>query len=125
VTGSHGLSATVWDATTGEEQLTLDGHTAHIHTAVFSPDDSRILTSSGDHTAKLWDSTTGQELLTLRGHTESVLSAAFSPDGQRIVTGSGDATVRVWEAATRDQVAKWQEVERTTDVLEAAPGNPR
>ncbi len=125
VTGTHGLSATVWDATTGEKQMTLSGHTAQIHTAVFSPDDSRILTSSGDHTAKLWDSSTGQELLTLRGHTESVLSAAFSPDGQRIVTGSGDGTVKVWEAATRDQVAKWQEVERTTDALKPASGNPR
>jgi len=125
VTGSHGLSATVWDATTGEEQMTLDGHTAHMHAAVFSPDDSRILTASGDHTAKLWDSTTGQELLTLRGHTESVFSAVFSPDGQRIVTGSGDGTVKVWEAASKEQVAKWQEEERTATAVEQAPANPR
>ena len=104
MTGSHGLSAIVWDATTGERQMTLSGHTAHIHAAVFSPDDSRILTGSADHTAKLWDSTTGKELLTFRGHTDWVFSAAFSPDGQRIVTSSGDGTVKVWEAATRDQL---------------------
>jgi WD40 repeat protein len=125
VTGSHGLSATVWDATTGENQMTLSGHTAHIHAAVFSPDDSRILTGSADHTAKLWDSTTGKELLTFRGHTGSVFSATFSPDGQRIVTGSEDGTVKVWEAATRAQVAKWHEEERTAATVGPAPGNPR
>jgi WD40 repeat protein len=105
--------------------MTLSGHIAHIHAAVFSPDDSRILTGSADYTAKLWDSTTGEELLTFRGHKGWVFSAAFSPDGQRIVTGSGDGTIKVWEAATRDQVAKWQEEERTAAALEQAPANPR
>jgi len=112
VTGSHGLTATVWDATTGEEQMTLNGHTAKIHSAVFSPDDSRILTGSADYTAKLWDATTGGELLTFIGHKGGVFSAAFSPDGRRIVTGSADGAVKVWEAASREQVAKWQENER-------------
>ena len=125
VTGSDGLSATVWDATTGEKQMTLSGHSAQILAAVFSPDDSRILTGSADYTAKLWDSTTGKELLTFRGHNDWVFSAAFSPDGQRIVTGSGDGTVKVWEAATRDQVAKWHEEERTAAAVEPAPANPR
>ncbi len=124
VTGSGGLSATVWDATTGKKQMTLSGHTAQIHAAVFSPDDSRILTGSADHTAKLWDSTTGGELLTFRGHKGWVFSAAFSPDGQRIITGSADGTIKVWEAASRDQVAKWQEAERTAGVVKPAPGNP-
>ncbi len=125
VTGSDGLSATVWDATTGEEQMTLNGHTAQILAAVFSPDDSRILTGSHDYTAKLWDSTNGKELLTLRGHTDWVFCAAFSRDGQRIVTGSGDGTVKVWEAATRDQVAKWDEEERTAAAVKQAPADPR
>jgi WD40 repeat protein len=115
VTGSHGLTATVWDATTGKEQRTLNGHTAHIHASVFSPDDSRILTGSGDHTAKLWDSITGNELLTFRGHNDSVFSAAFARDGKRIVTGSGDGTVKVWEAATDEQVARWQKEEHSTN----------
>jgi WD40 repeat protein len=125
VTGSHGVTANVWDATTGKEQMTLNGHTAKIHAAVFSPDDSRILTASADYTAKLWDGTTGGALLTLRGHNDRVFSAAFSPDGQRIVTGSADGAIKVWEAASRDQAAKWQEGERTAAAVEPAPGHPR
>jgi WD40 repeat protein len=108
VTGTHALTAKVWDAANGKEQLTLKGHTEHIHAAVFSPDGRRIATGSADQTAKLWDAATGEELLTLKGHSDHVFSVAFSPDGQRIVTGSRDHTIKVWEAASAEQVARWQ-----------------
>jgi eukaryotic-like serine/threonine-protein kinase len=125
VTGTHGLTATVWDAASGREQLTLKGHTEHIHAAVFSPDGRRIVTGSADQTAKLWDAVTGEELLTLKGHSEYIFSVAFSLDGRRIVTGSRDRTIKVWEAASREQVAKWQAEERTAAALKQGPGNPR
>lgn len=125
VTGTHSLTATVWDAASVEQQLSLKGHTTHIHAAVFSPDGRRIATSSADQTAKLWDAATGEELLTLKGHSDWVYSVAFSPDGRRIVTGSGDRTIKVWEAASKEQVATWQEEDRTTAAVEQAPTNPR
>ena len=80
--------------------FTLKGHTGFVLSAAFSPDGTRIVTGSGDHTAKVWDAQTGRELLTLKGHTDAVWSAAFSPDGTRIVTGSGDHTAKVWNAQT-------------------------
>jgi WD40 repeat protein len=125
VTGTHGLTATVWDAASGREQLTLSGHTEHIHAAVFSPDGRRIVTGSADQTAKLWDAATGEELLTFKGHGDWVFSVAFSPDGKRIVTGSGDHTIKVWEAASDEQVAKWQEEKRTATAAEKMPANAR
>ena len=124
VTGSHGLTATVWDAANGKEQLTLSGHTEHILAAVFSPDGRRVVTGSADQTAKLWDAATGEELLTFKGHRGWIFSVAFSPDGKRIVTGSDDRTIKVWEAASEEQVAKWQEEERTAATVKQAPVNP-
>jgi WD40 repeat protein/serine/threonine protein kinase len=111
VTSSHGLTATVWNTASGERQLSLKGHTAHIHAAAFSPDGRRIVTGSADQTARLWDATTGKELLTLKGHSDWIFSAALSPDGLRIVTASGDGTIKVWEAASPEQVARWQDGE--------------
>jgi len=127
VTGTHGLTATVWDAANGKQQLTLTGHTEHIHAAVFSPDGRRIVTGSVDQTAKLWDAATGEELLTFKGHSGVIFSVAFSPDGKRIVTGSGDHTIKVWEAASKEQVAKWRKEEQSTTAAAAdvAPTNPR
>jgi hypothetical protein len=74
-------------------------------TAAFSPDGSRIVTSSWDKTARIWDAATAEEIAVLRGHEDRVTSAAFSPDGSRIVTASGDKTARIWDAATAKEIA--------------------
>ena len=112
VTGSEDETAKVWEAASGQELLTLKGHSGWIHSVAFSPDGQRIVTGSDDQTAKVWEAASGRELLTLKGHSGGVSSVAFSPDGQRIVTGSRDQTARVWEAARAEQVAAWQEEER-------------
>ena len=46
-------------------------------------------------------------------------------DGQRIVTGSADTTVRVWEAASAEQVARWQQEDRTIAAVEKEPAVSR
>ena len=78
----------------------FSGHTDVVWNAVFSPDGSRVLTASLDHTARLWDARTGAALETLSGHRDKVLSAVFSPDGSRVVTASADHTARLWDATT-------------------------
>lgn len=83
---------------TVEPVLTLCCHNSFIVEFNFSPDSTRLATSSDDRTAKVWEVATGQELLTLYGHTAPVDSIAFSADGNLIATGGGDGTTRVWEA---------------------------
>jgi len=90
----------VWDATTGQELLALEGHTNFVAGVSFSPDGRRLATASNDQTVKLWDAATGQELLTLDEHTGGVSSVEFTPDGQRLASASNDQTVRLWDAAT-------------------------
>jgi eukaryotic-like serine/threonine-protein kinase len=97
---SEGAALKVWDAVTGQELLTLKGHTAAVQSLAFSADGKRIVSGSWDNTLKVWDAVTGQELLTLKGHSSQVWSVAFSPDGKRIVSGSYDNTLKVWDAAT-------------------------
>jgi tetratricopeptide (TPR) repeat protein len=89
----------VWDAASGKELLTLQGHTDSVHGVSFSPD-GRRLASAGDRTVRVWDAASGKELLTLQGHTDSVHCVSFSPDGVKLASGGLDRTVRVWDAAS-------------------------
>jgi hypothetical protein len=81
-------------------RLALAGHTALVSGAAFSPDGSRVVTTSWDRTARVWDAKTGAAATTLSGHGFWVNGAAFSPDGSRIVTASWDKTAQVWDATT-------------------------
>jgi WD40 repeat protein len=51
----------VWDAATGQQTLTLKGHTGGVESVAFSPDGKRLASGSGDQTVKVWDAATGQE----------------------------------------------------------------
>jgi WD40 repeat protein/predicted Ser/Thr protein kinase len=86
----------VWDADTGEEVFSREGHEVNVSAVAFSADGRWIASGSYDHTARLWDATTGEEKRTLKGHTGSVIGVAFHPDGGRLATASDDGTVKVW-----------------------------
>ncbi len=85
-------------------RLLLRGHKGGILYAAYSPDGTKIVTASDDHTARVWDAQTGKQLTPPLQHGESVLTANFSPDGKRVVTGSADETARIWDVATGQPV---------------------
>jgi WD40 repeat protein/serine/threonine protein kinase/DNA-binding winged helix-turn-helix (wHTH) protein len=91
--------ALVWDAQTGEKLLTLKWHLDTVNDIEFSPDGSRLVTTSQDRSAKVWDARTGQRLLDLR-HADGVMSGSFSPDGKTLATASLDGTMHLWDANT-------------------------
>jgi WD40 repeat protein len=51
-----------------------------------TPDGTRAVSASGDHTLKVWDLETGRALRTLEGHTSSVWCVAIVPNGKRAVS---------------------------------------
>jgi WD40 repeat protein/serine/threonine protein kinase len=102
----------VWDAQTGQELLTLQGHGRIVFMMVFSPDGNRLAsaTANWDSTKKAYDNVqvnvcdaqTGQELFTIKGHTGWVNRVAFSPDGKRLAIADGK--VKVWDAQTGQEL---------------------
>jgi WD40 repeat protein len=101
VSGGEDTFVRVWDADTGQEVLTLDGHVSIVHGVAYSPDGKRIVSAHHEGMVRVWDASTGKELFALNGHTSKVYSVAFSPDGNRIVSGSYDKTLMVWDVTGR------------------------
>ena len=95
---SHDQSVKLWDASSGQETLTLKGHIGQVWCVVFSPDGKLFASASYDQTLRVWDVTSGQETLTLKEHSDPVCSVVFSADGMRLASASGDETVKVWDA---------------------------
>jgi WD40 repeat protein len=83
--------------------FTLYGHTSAVNSISFSPDGTRIATSSWDNSTRVWDARTGTPLLEVTGR-----SAMFNPDGKRLITiwGNNNMTmVKVWDANTGTALA--------------------
>lgn len=91
-------SVKVWDAETGEELLSLNGHSSAVSGAILNRDGTLVVTDSVDNTVKVWDANSNTYASTLRSHSGGVSSALYSPNGARIVTVSDDSTARVWIA---------------------------
>lgn len=99
--------AQVFDTATGQELLTLSGHTSAIFSIAFSPDGTRLATGSADGTTKVWNVSVerqrNEQPLTLYDATGR--SVAFSPDGKRLVTAGADGALRVYALPLDDIVA--------------------
>jgi WD40 repeat protein/serine/threonine protein kinase len=103
--GSNQRFARVYDLETGQPQTPPLEHSKAVTHAAFSPDGSRVVTTSEDATARVWDAKTGVPVSQPLQHGKTVRHASFSPDGKRVVTASNDFTARVWDAESGQAVS--------------------
>ena len=98
----------LWDVSTGQLQLILEGHTSTFGATdvAFAPDGKTLASAGGnDKVARLWDIARGESRAVLRGHKGEVLSVAFSPNGETLATSSADRSVKLWDVATGEELA--------------------
>jgi len=90
----------ILDGTTGNQVVTLSGHTKAVHSVAVSSDGALFVSGSWDKTIKQWDLQTGGVIKTLYGHTEGVRSVSISTDHITIASVSSDKTLRLWDIQT-------------------------
>ncbi len=105
VTAGFNGTAAVWDATTGQVRLVIEGHAGEVRDAIFTTDGRQIATGGSDGNIILWDATTGEQRLVLASLDEPVNSLAFSPDGRYLAAGGADGSLRVYLLKIDDLVA--------------------
>jgi WD40 repeat protein len=101
VSGSADNSIRIWNASTGEIEQVLEGHTNAVMSVAFSR--TCIVSGSRDKSVRIWNATTGEIQRILKGHSTPVKSVGFSSDGTRVVSGSEDKTIRIWNATSGER----------------------
>lgn len=79
-------------------------HQGYIGGAIYSADETRILSWSMDGIARVWDAQTGEPLRTL-SHAAGVSNAIWTYDESHILTHTG-STVQIWDSVGTDAVPR-------------------
>ncbi|MGO9465271.1 MAG: protein kinase domain-containing protein [Isosphaeraceae bacterium] len=95
----------VWDAVTGQDAVTLQGHCGPTTSVSFSRDGRSLTTSGRDESVRVWNTHTWEEIPAPAARETHVPhggeSSASSPDGGRIVSANReDGVIRVSDAKT-------------------------
>jgi len=130
-TGAADFSAKVWDALTGEEELTLQ-HKHIVKSVNFSADSAAIATASNDKILRIFDLEQPSEpIVKFEGHMSGIKQVMYNPDNKLLFSCSDDKTVRLWDTATGAEVKKMEfteqvggiELSRDGEILTVATGS--
>jgi len=106
-----GKEVKVWNASTGEELMSLPADSHRVVSVDWSPDGSKIVSSEyvfpNPSVIKIWDAATGSELHSYTPHSHGVKSVRWSPDGSLIASGSFDHSVKIWYPDNGTVILTW------------------
>jgi WD40 repeat protein len=103
------LRASRASPSTSTDLYTYHGHTQAVNALAWSPDGTRLASSSWDKTVQVWDSATGQRLLTYTGHAQGPTSVTWSPESTRLVSTGFEGSLQVWQAADGTPLWRYQD----------------
>jgi WD40 repeat protein len=93
---------TLVDIASGQDVLTLHGHTGRVFTLAFAPNGTDLVTAALDGSVRWWDTLSGQTWVKLPVDTSRHASALFTPDGVRVVTAAGSGAIQVWGLSPKE-----------------------
>lgn len=99
-TGGLGL----WNVSDGSLAAPAMNHDSRVLGAVFSSDESKILSWSEDGAVQLWNVADGSSAAPPMRHDNLVSGAAFGPEEDRVISWCSDGTSRLWDTRTGEAV---------------------
>ncbi|CAE7219006.1 HET-E1 [Symbiodinium sp. CCMP2592] len=104
---TSGWTARIWSLS-GDEEVSLIGHTGAVVSGSFAPDDRLVVTSSShDNTGRIWCAQTGACVRVLTGY--ELAGAAFTPDGTMVLAAcSWEDCALLWSVETGELVRTFQ-----------------
>ncbi|CUA77107.1 WD repeat-containing protein on Y chromosome [Rhizoctonia solani] len=98
----EGHDVRILNASNGQPAFSpFQGHSGMVLSVRFSPDGTRVVSSSLEHTIRVWNLKDGTlAFSTIENHTEIINSVAFSPDGLFIASGSQHGNFSIRDSLT-------------------------
>ena len=130
LTEGSGYILTLWNTTTCRPERKLAAsHLLKITSAVFSPDDRRLVTGSLDGAVKVWDVQTGDLVNTLEGFWPYISDMAVSSNGKLFFSPGFDIdrpqvfnrSIQIWDIKTGDIIATLKGHKGGDVILELLP----
>jgi hypothetical protein len=106
----------VWDAATGQELLTLKGHTNPLFDVSFSPDGRRLASASADNTVRVWEASAVPEEVWRKRALVSQVNSLFEELG---------VCEKVLTALRQDVTLDDEERKFALDVVQSHREDPR
>lgn len=106
----------VWNSYMESEQCVFHGHTLKVDCVVWSPDGTKLASSSGDNTIRIWclpkhliclekrGCTIVHDHLLIQPHDEKITGVCWSPCGKMIASGAWDGSVCISDPINGDQI---------------------
>jgi WD40 repeat protein len=79
----------------------MTGHTLGLSSLDWSPDGSRMASTSRDGTLKIWDPVAGQQTISIESGVSELLDAEWSPDGTKILVAGSDGYMQIFDAGVQ------------------------
>ena len=113
-----------WTIPGWTQMVTLVGHTASVNALHLSPDESRLATSSSDHTLRLWSFPHGALIKTVATARSTMAGVVVSPQGRfQGWTCNRKGAFRLFDLETEEDVVKLRGAQtRITRVLYSPDG---
>jgi len=80
------------------------GHSDTVYGVAFSPDGTKIASSSADKFLKVFEVASGKFLKSFEGHTHHVLDVGWKSDGKLLASAGADNTIKIWNYENGEQV---------------------